>query len=98
MTAQILIILCTLLLAAYVFDLTASKTRVPSVILLLWLGWVVRQSTELLELKVPNLSLMLPILGTIGLILIVLEGALELEVDKSKINLIKKTIVVSLVP
>lgn len=98
MTTGILITICTLLLAAYVFDLTASKTKIPSVILLLYLGWMVRQFSELFELKIPDLYPLLPILGTVGLILIVLEGSLELELDKSKFQLVKKTIVVSLVP
>src|SRR5688500_18851736 len=98
MTTGILITICTLLLAAYVFDLPASKTKIPSVILLLYLGWMVRQFSELFELKIPDLYPLLPILGTVGLILIVLEGSLELELDKSKFQLVKKTVVVSLVP
>lgn len=98
MTSGILIAFCILLLIAYLFDLSASKTKVPSVILLLWLGWMVRQFTVLFELPIPNLSPLLPILGTIGLILIVLEGSLELEIDRSKLNLIKKTVVVSVIP
>jgi hypothetical protein len=38
---------CTLslLLVAYLFDLTASRTQIPSVILLLVLGWFVRETT-----------------------------------------------------
>jgi potassium/hydrogen antiporter len=98
MTTSILITICSLLLVAYIFDLTAAKTKVPSVILLLWLGWVVRQFMLLFDQPIPNLSPFLPIFGTIGLILIVLEGSLELEVDRSKFNLIKKTILVSVVP
>ena len=98
MTTGILIGFCVLLLVAYVFDVSASKTKVPSVILLLWLGWMVRQFSELFELPIPNLSPLLPILGTIGLILIVLEGSLELEIDQTKFALIKKTVVVSVIP
>lgn len=98
MTSGIIIAICSLLLVAYVFDLTASKTKIPSVILLLYLGWMVRQFSELFEIHIPNLNPMLPVLGTIGLILIVLEGALELEIDKSKFLLIKKTLIVSVIP
>lgn len=43
MTIAIIITLCILLLLAYVFDLTSSKTKVPSVILLLLLGFAMRQ-------------------------------------------------------
>jgi Kef-type K+ transport system membrane component KefB len=71
-----------LLLVAYLFDLTASRTQIPSVILLLVLGWFAE--TTLLDIEIPDLTSTLPILGTIGLILIVLEGSLELELNKSK--------------
>ncbi|WP_338408342.1 sodium:proton antiporter [uncultured Flavobacterium sp.] len=87
----IVITLCSLLLIGYLFDLTSSRTKIPSVILLLLLGWVVRQATNFLEIKLPDLDQVLPILGTIGLILIVLEGSLELELNKSKVGLIKKS-------
>lgn len=87
----IIIALCLLLLVAYLFDLTASRTQIPSVILLLVLGWFVRETTLLLEIEIPDLTSTLPVLGTIGLILIVLEGSLELELNKSKVSLIKKS-------
>lgn len=87
----VIISLCLLLLIAYLFDLTASRTKIPSVILLLLLGWVVREATFLFDIDLPDLSPTLPILGTIGLILIVLEGSLELELNKSKVGLIRKS-------
>lgn len=86
-----------MLLLAYVFELTASKTRVPSVILLLLSGWLVRHFTDFLEIHIPDLSALLPAFGTIGLILIVLEGSLELEFHKSKFALIRKSFVGSLI-
>jgi cell volume regulation protein A len=98
MTTAIIITICALLLLAYVFDLTSSKTKVPSVILLLLLGFGMRQVSMFIDVKLPNLTPLLPILGTIGLILIVLEGSLELEFNKSKTSLIKKSFVASLIP
>ncbi len=98
MTIGIIITLCTLLLLAYVFDLTASKTKVPSVILLLILGFAVRELTLLFEVSIPDLSPLLPIFGTVGLILIVLEGSLELELQRSKAPMLKKTLFASLIP
>ena len=91
MTITIIIILCILLLVAYLFDLTSAHTKIPSVILLLLLGWAIRQSTDFFSYQVPDLSKLLPILGTLGLILIVLEGALELELNRSKFKLIRKS-------
>jgi Kef-type K+ transport system membrane component KefB len=98
MTTTIIITFCVLLLIAYVFDLTASKTKIPSVILLLLLGWAVRQLTALLDIHLPDFSPILPVLGTVGLILIVLEGSLELELNKSKYRLIRKSFFGALVP
>lgn len=98
MTIAIIITICTLLLFAYVFDLTATKTKVPSVILLLLLGFGVHQLIDFFEISVPDLAPVLPILGTVGLILIVLEGSLELEFNSSKASLIKKSFLSSLVP
>ena len=87
----LIITICALLLIAYLFDLTSAKTKIPSVILLMLLGWVLKQLTVYLGINLPNLSAFLPVLGTIGLVLIVLEGSLELELAKSKLSLIRKS-------
>ena len=91
MDITIIITFCILLLIAYFFDLTAAKTKIPAVIFLLLLGWLVRQLTVFLGIHLPDFTMVLPVLGTIGLILIVLEGSLELELNKSKIPLLKKS-------
>ncbi|MDD2798502.1 MAG: hypothetical protein PHV20_07920 [Bacteroidales bacterium] len=98
MTTTIIITICVLLLMGYIFDITASKTKIPSVVLLLILGWGVRQATTVLGFDIPDLQPALPILGTIGLILIVLEGALELKLDRSKVKLISKSFFLAFVP
>ncbi len=93
MANTIIISLSILLLLAYFFDITSARTRIPSVILLLLLGWGLQQVTTILEIVPPDLSPVLPIIGTIGLILIVMEGSLELEVNRSKIGLLKRAAV-----
>lgn len=98
MTTEIIITICALLLISYIFDLTSAKTKVPSVILLLILGFGVRQISEFIGIQIPDLTPLLPILGTIGLILIVLEGSLELDFNKSKTPLIKKSFFVAFFP
>ena len=98
MTTTIIISLCVLLLMAYLFDLSASKTKVPSVILLLLSGWMVKQILNSVDITMPNFAPLLPILGTVGLIMIVLEGALDLELNKSKFNLVKKSVLVAFIP
>ncbi|MEO9210216.1 MAG: cation:proton antiporter [Ginsengibacter sp.] len=96
MPITIIIIICLLLLLAYLFDLTSSLTKIPSVILLLILGWACRQATDFFSYEIPDLSNILPIFGTVGLILIVLEGALELDLNKSKLPLVRKSFLGSL--
>lgn len=98
MTIAIIIIVCVLLLIAYVFDLTASKTKIPSVILLLILGYGSRQLANVIGVNVPDLSSFLTIFGTLGLILIVLEGSIDLELNRSKLPVIGKSVLISFIP
>jgi cell volume regulation protein A len=99
MTTSIIIAVCILMLIAYLFDLSTAKTKIPSVILLLLLGWV--DAARLLFFRVvttPDFESLLPVIGNIGLLLIVLEGSLELEFDRSKIPLVKKSFYSSIIP
>lgn len=98
MSTSIFVAICILLLLSYLFDISAAKTKIPSVILLLGLGWAVKELTVFLEFEIPDLSEVLPVLGTIGLILIVLEGSLELELNKSKLPFVGKTSLISFIP
>lgn len=98
MTVAVLITLSLLVLIAYAFDISASKTKIPSVILLLTLGFIVRITTNYSGIVMPDLSPILHILGTLGLILIVLEGSLELEINKDKIHMIVKSALVAFIP
>lgn len=97
MTMTVIIVICILLLIGYLFDLSSARTKIPSVILLLILGWTVRQIADFFSFKIPDLSRLLPIFGTLGLILIVLEGALELELNRSKFKLIRKSFLSSFI-
>jgi len=98
MQNTLIITICSLLLLAYLFDLSSAFTKIPSVILLLLLGMLVKVATGFFAIRMPDLNPLLPILGTIGLILIVLEGSLELELNKSKSKVIKKSILTALIP
>jgi hypothetical protein len=93
-----IITLCVLILIAYAFDLSSKRTRIPTVLLLLILGWAVHQATDFFKLRVPDLNPILPLFGTVGLILIVLEGGLELELNKSKKKILAKSALSGLIP
>ena len=80
------------------FDALARRTKFPAVILLMVTGMIIRAiaaaySSDLVGV----LDSLIPVLGTIGLILIVLEGALELEITKEKLPLIIKGFVAAAV-
>lgn len=98
MTNTLIIAFCLIVLVAYFFDLTAAKTKIPSVIILFAIGWAIRQLVTYLVLPVPDLNVMLPILGSLGLILVVMEGSLELEIRKSKLPFITKSFVAAFLP
>lgn len=93
MTSAIIITFCSLLLIAYLFDLSFPKTRIPSVILLLLLGWLMKQVALFFKIQLPDFTQVLTVSGSIGLLLIVLEGTLELELNKSKLPFIKKSFI-----
>ncbi|MBE5319919.1 cation:proton antiporter [Pedobacter sp. MR2016-19] len=88
-TYTILIILSGLVIFSYLFDLVASKTKIPSVLLLLLLGIGLRLLVDNLKIQTFNFLSILPTLGTVGLILIVFEGSLELKYDQHKNKIIK---------
>lgn len=88
-TYTILIILSGLVIFSYLFDLVASKTKIPSVLLLLLLGIGLRFLVDYLQVQTFNFLSILPTLGTAGLILIVFEGSLELKYDRNKNRVIR---------
>jgi potassium/hydrogen antiporter len=92
MDASLLIIVLSLsVLVSYVFDLLSSRFRTPSVVLLLATGLILRQVLDYAGVQVPLVGPTLATLGTIGLILIVLEGALDLDAEPTKRRLIQRT-------
>ncbi|MDA7729264.1 cation:proton antiporter [Flavobacteriaceae bacterium] len=90
-TVSILFALPLLVIFSYLFDAFARKTKFPAVILLLLTGVLIRVITSANGYEdFEFLNDLIPVLGTIGLILIVLEGALELEINRQKLPTILK--------
>lgn len=100
-TYVLLIGISAIIILSYVFDLFSSKTKLPAVVLLLLLGIGIKQGAIFFGLDVSNyerqMNLVLPFLGTLGLIFIVLEGALELEINGSKKNILLKSFLAALI-
>jgi Na+:H+ antiporter len=77
-----------LLVFAYLLDVFGRRTRLPSVVLLVLTGIAARQVLDRIDLHLDWIDPMVPVVGTIGLILIVLEGALDLSLRRERLRLI----------
>ena len=97
-TLVILFVFPLLVIFSYLFDGIARKTKFPAVILLMLTGIAIRMLADAYGYKdFKMIEGTIPILGTVGLILIVLEGALELEISKEKLPIILKGFLAALI-
>ena len=98
LTAYHLIIIFSItIIISYFFNLYAKKSGVPAVLLLIGLGIIINYTLLLFGFPKPNLLPILEVLGVVGLILIVLEAALDLHLLKEKLGLIVKSFLVALI-
>jgi len=88
MTDTALLFASGLLLLAYFLGVAGRRYRLPSVVLLIASGIALRQLLDPVGVELTWITPVVPVLGTIGLILIVLEGALDLAVTRERIRLI----------
>ncbi len=88
---------CALVLTAYLLDMIGRKWRVPSVLLLLFFGMALRALADAVGFAVPGIGTILPLLGTLGLVLIVLEGSLDVELSREKVPLVRRAFFAALV-
>ncbi|NOR34304.1 MAG: sodium:proton exchanger [Bacteroidales bacterium] len=86
-----------IIIISYLFNLVASRYSIPSVLLLIVLGVVLQGLVSATGMKTPDLIPILEVLGTIGLIMIVLEASLDLELERGKRKIISRAFFTSLV-
>lgn len=93
----VLIIAASLIIIfSYFFNVISKKTNIPSVIMLLALGVTLRYILINTIGEIIDFSLLLELLGIVGLIMIVLEASLDLELNKEKLPLLLKALGVGL--
>ena len=92
----LIIIFSLTIIISYFFNLYAKKSGIPAVLMLIGLGIVIHYGLLLSGERSLDLARPLEVLGVIGLILIVLEAALDLRLQKEKIGLIIKSFLVAL--
>jgi len=98
MTYYVLIAFCIVILIAYLFDITSRYSKIPGILLLILTGIFIQPAIAFFDFTIPDMSRMLPIMGTLGLILIVLEGSLDLTIRRDKFPLIIGSISSAIVP
>lgn len=97
MSAYLFVInLCVVVIISFFFNLLAKKTNIPSVLMLILLGLGIQQVLNYFGIK-PEYFNTLEILGIVGLIMIVLEAALDLELKREKWPIIWKSFVIAFV-
>lgn len=90
-----IIALCLIIILSYFFNVIAKKTNIPSVLLLILTGIGIKFGLDYLGKGAIDLFPILEVLGIIGLIMIVLEAALELELRRDKLPVILKSLAVA---
>jgi hypothetical protein len=92
-----------IIVLSYFFNVLARKTNIPSPLLLIGLGILIKLGLDyavgkglIASSAIPFEEIVLEILGTIGLIFIVLEGALDLKLSREKWPVIWRSFVVAL--
>lgn len=81
-----------LLVFAYLLDILGRRHRLPSVVLLVVTGMIARQLMDRTGLHLAWVDPLVPIIGTLGLILIVLEGALDLSLRRDRAAMIGRAV------
>ena len=87
-----IIIFSITIIISYFFNIYAKKSGIPAVLMLIGLGILINYTLRFSGFDKPNLLPILEIVGVVGLILIVLEAALDLHLLKEKISLIIRSL------
>jgi Kef-type K+ transport systems, membrane components len=87
----IIVMLSGIVILSYLFNLLSQKTRIPSVLLLIATGVGINYFSGIYGYTYIAVNKLVKILGAIGLIMIVLEAALDLTVSRKKISLIRNS-------
>lgn len=86
-----------IIILSFIFGEVSRKTNIPSVLMLIVLGIGLKFGLDAVTDGDINFFPILEVLGIVGLIMIVLEAALELKLKKEKLVPITKALVIALV-
>lgn len=94
---HLIIVASLIIILSFLFSEIASRTNIPSVLMLMVLGIALKIGLDTFGGEGVDFLPYLEILGIVGLIMIVLEAALELELKKEKAIPIAKAMGIALV-
>ena len=93
-----IIAVCIIIILSHQFNWISKVSNIPSVLLLILLGIGIRLGLDYLKIGVTDyLMNILVVIGIVGLIMIVLEAALELELAREKRGLIARSFFLALI-
>lgn len=86
-----------IIILSFIFNEVARKTNIPSVLMLILLGILLKLGLDAMGFGQVDFFPFLEILGIVGLIMIVLEAALELKLKQEKLLPIAKAFTIALI-
>ena len=86
-----------IIILSFLFNEISKKTNIPSVLMLIVLGILLQYVFVFFNVDNINFFPILEVLGIVGLIMIVLEAALELELKRDKLLPILKSFIIALI-
>jgi len=94
---NLIIELSVIIIISFLFDRISKRTNVPSVLMLISLGIIIQYILKVFNFGTFDFFPILEFLGIVGLIMIVLEAALDLKLERSKIKPIIKSLLIALI-
>lgn len=86
-----------LVVASYFFDIASKKFKIPSVLFLIFTGIALKYVSNYYGINTESFFGVLQVLGIIGLIMIVLEAAIDLKISRKKIPVIRQSIFLAII-
>lgn len=95
MDANLIVLGASLIvIVSFFYNYLSVKTNIPSVLMLMVTGYVLGQFVDIPQ---KDLNAILPALGTVGVILIVLEAALDIHLSRDKAPILWRSLILSIV-
>src|SRR5690606_36963970 len=87
----IIIILSSIVILSYFYTVISKKTNIPSVLLLIATGVGIKYASNQYGFPTQDVERLVKILGAVGLVMIILEAALDLDIHRKKLKLIRNS-------